>query len=58
MTEDGSRTGAARDVPPPRPVAPAASAGPVEETGLGRAGRAVADAVAGLMGAAARPTRR
>jgi hypothetical protein len=53
MTEDGSRTGAARDVPPPRPVAPAASAGPVEETGLGRAGRAVADAVAGLMGAAA-----
>jgi hypothetical protein len=53
MTENGSRTGAARDVPPPRPVAPATSAVPVEETGLGRAARAVADAVAGLMGSAA-----
>jgi hypothetical protein len=53
MTEDGSRTGAARDVPPPRPVAPSVSAAPVEETGLGRAARAVADAVAGLIGPAA-----
>src|SRR3954468_1002369 len=50
MTENGSRTGAARDVPPPRPVAPTPSAVRVEETGLGRAARAVADAVAGLMG--------
>jgi hypothetical protein len=52
MTENGSRTGAARDVPPPRPVTPAVSAAPVEETGLGRAARAVADAVAGLIGPA------
>jgi len=50
MTEDGSRTGAVRDVPSPRPVPPAVSAAPVEETGLGRAARAVADAVAGLIG--------
>jgi hypothetical protein len=50
MTENGSRTGAARDVPPPRPVASTASAAPVEETGLGRAARAVADAVTGLIG--------
>ncbi|MCF6743569.1 hypothetical protein E9529_04645 [Blastococcus sp. KM273128] len=51
MTE-GSRTGAPRDVPPPRPVAqqdpPAA-----EESSLARAGRAVADAVAGLTGGSA-----
>ena len=53
MTENGSRTGAARDVPPPRPVAPATGTVRVEETGLGRAARAVADAVAGLMGTAA-----
>ena len=52
MTEDGSRTGAVRDVPSPRPVPPAVSAVPVEETGLGRAARAVADAVAGLLGPA------
>ncbi|WP_116450321.1 hypothetical protein [Blastococcus litoris] len=51
MTEHGPRLGAARDVPPPRPVAPPA---PVpEETGLMRAARAVADAVAGLVGGAA-----
>jgi hypothetical protein len=50
MTEHGPRLGAARDVPPPRPVAPPA---PVpEETGLGRAARAVADAVSGLVGSA------
>ncbi|SOD99186.1 hypothetical protein [Blastococcus haudaquaticus] len=48
MTSNGPRTGAARDVPPPRPVAPAPAA--AEETGLGRAARAVADAVAGLVG--------
>ena len=50
MNEDGTRTAAPRDVPPPRPVAaPAAVA--QEETGLGRAARAVAEAVAGLVGA-------
>ena len=50
MTENGSRTGPVRDVPPPRPVA---SPGPVaEDTGLGRAARAVAEAVAGLVGSA------
>jgi hypothetical protein len=52
MTEDGARTGAARDVPPPRPVLPTVSPVPVEETALGRAARAVADAVAGLIGPA------
>ncbi|TQN42313.1 hypothetical protein FHU33_1710 [Blastococcus colisei] len=47
MTDHSARTGAARDVPPPRPVA---SPAPVpEETGLGRAARAVAEAVAGLV---------
>jgi hypothetical protein len=40
------RVGAARDVPPPRPV----PTGAAEETGLGRAARAVADAVSGLVG--------
>jgi hypothetical protein len=46
MTDADPRLGAARDVPPPRPVTTTA----VEETGLGRAARAVADAVAGLIG--------
>jgi hypothetical protein len=50
MTQNGFRTGPARDVPPPRPVPPPVSAAPPEETGLGRAARAVADAVAGLIG--------
>src|SRR3954469_17183687 len=51
MTEEHPRTGAARDVPPPRPVrAPAAAAEPDDSTPLGRAGRAVADAVGGLLG--------
>jgi hypothetical protein len=50
MTEDGPRTGAARDVPPPRPVTPTATAGPVDESGVARAARAVAEAVAGLVG--------
>jgi hypothetical protein len=49
MTEHG-RTGAARDVPPPRPVTPSVTAAPVEDTTLARAARAVADAVAGLIG--------
>ncbi|WP_104523306.1 hypothetical protein [Blastococcus atacamensis] len=42
--------GAPREVPPPRPVSPAAE--PVEESPLARAGRAVADAVAGVAGTA------
>ncbi|MFD2094142.1 hypothetical protein [Blastococcus deserti] len=50
MTEHGPRTGPVRDVPPPRPVAPPVTA--PEETGLGRAARAVVDAVAGLVGSA------
>jgi hypothetical protein len=50
MTDHGSRTGPARDVPPPRPVPPAPATAPVAETGLGRAARAVAEAVAGLVG--------
>jgi hypothetical protein len=52
MTEDGSRTGAARDVPPPRPVPSPAAPAPLDESGVARAGRALADAVAGLVGAA------
>src|SRR3954470_14654774 len=51
MTEEHPRTGAARAAPPPRPVrAPAAAAEPDDSTPLGRAGRAVADAVGGLLG--------
>lgn len=50
MTEHDTRTGAPRDVPPPRPVAAPAAAVAQEETGLGRAARAVAEAVAGLVG--------
>src|SRR5687768_17438214 len=55
MSDGTERTGAARDVPPPRPVRSTASASatPVDEAGLGRAARAVAEAVAGLVGAAA-----
>ncbi|MCF6506339.1 hypothetical protein E9549_02790 [Blastococcus sp. MG754426] len=49
MTE-GSRTGAPRDVPPPRPVAQQDPPATTEESPLARAGRAVADAVAGLTG--------
>jgi hypothetical protein len=49
MSDEGSRTGAARDVPPPRPVgAPATE--PDDGGPLGRAARAVADAVGGLLG--------
>ncbi len=51
MTDSSARTAAPRDVPPPRPVPPEAA--PVEESGLGRAARAVAEAVAGLVGGAA-----
>ncbi len=52
MTDGHPRVGAPRDVPPPRPVAAPAA---VEESGLGRAARAVAEAVAGLGGARAVP---
>ena len=48
MSDSGPRTGAARDVPPPRPVTPQPAV--PEESGLARAARAVADAVAGLVG--------
>ena len=51
MTDADPRLGAARDVPPPRPVASTV----VEETGLGRAARVVADAVAGLVGVRTEP---
>jgi hypothetical protein len=57
MTEDDVRTGAPRDVPPPRPVAPPAAAAPAEDTGLGRTARALAEAVAGAVGAAFGPGR-
>jgi len=50
VNEDSARTAAPRDVPPPRPVAPTPA--PAEEGGLGRAARAVAEAVAGLVGGA------
>ncbi|MGZ4565408.1 MAG: hypothetical protein ACXVX8_07820 [Blastococcus sp.] len=52
MTEHGPRTAAARDVPPPRPVPSQPPSAPVEESGLGRAARALADAVTGLLGGA------
>jgi hypothetical protein len=52
MSADDRRIGAPRDVPPPRPVAAPAAAAAPDETGLGRAARAVADAVAGLVAAA------
>ena len=61
MTEHTQRmTGVPRDVPPPRPVQRAADPGPAADaagpawldpdTGLGRAARALADAVTGLLG--------
>jgi hypothetical protein len=62
MTEPTQRIGAPRDVPPPRPVLPAAPGpdrsgdGPAwlaEDSGLGRAARAVADAVSGLLSGSA-----
>jgi hypothetical protein len=48
MSDGTYRTGAPRDVPPPRPIPSPPAA--VEETGLSRAARAVAEAVAGLVG--------
>lgn len=50
MTDHPFRTAAPRDVPPPRPVVPGPV--PVEDSGLARAARAVAEAVSGLVGAA------
>ena len=55
MSEDGRRTGAPRDVPPPRPVTVRSAHVHVEETGLGQAARALAEAVAGLLGGATGP---
>jgi hypothetical protein len=52
MSEGTHRTGAPRDVPPPRPVVAPDAPPPADETGLGRAARAVAEAVAGLVGPA------
>jgi hypothetical protein len=53
VSDADARTGPARDVPPPRPVPihPGPGAGaPEDGGGLGRAARAVADAVSGLLG--------
>ncbi|HEV7212973.1 MAG TPA: hypothetical protein VGN47_14785 [Blastococcus sp.] len=53
MTEHGPRTAATRDVPPPRPVPSTPSAppsAPAEEGTLGRAARALAEAVGGFLG--------
>jgi hypothetical protein len=55
MTEHDRRTGVPRDVPPPRPIASPTAPVPVEETGLGRAARALAEAVSGLVGGAGGP---
>ncbi|MGY1682151.1 hypothetical protein [Geodermatophilus sp. SYSU D01176] len=60
MTDHRERTGPVRDVPPPRPVVPAATGGataPTAEEGpLSRAGRLLADAVSGLLGGTTEPT--
>jgi hypothetical protein len=69
VTEHRERTGPARDVPPPRPVARTTAGSrptpPADETPLARAGRLLADAVSGLVAgprsrptAAVRPRRR
>ncbi|MFP5372827.1 MAG: hypothetical protein ACLGI3_19060, partial [Actinomycetes bacterium] len=58
MSEDGRRTGAPRDVPPPRPVTVRTQPVPVEDTGLGQAARALAEAVAGLLGGSPGPAAR
>jgi hypothetical protein len=50
MTENGFRTGAPRDVPPPRPVAAPVADARLEDSGAARAARAVAEAVGGLLG--------
>src|SRR4051794_41908858 len=52
MTDGTTRTGAPRAVPPPRPITPQPAYSPADGSGLGRAARAVADAVAGLVGGA------
>ena len=59
MTEQSRRSAQPRDVPPPRPVEPVEGEVVGGETGLGPAARALADAVAGLLGrdaAADQPT--
>ncbi|CCH89330.1 conserved protein of unknown function [Modestobacter italicus] len=50
MTEQSRRSAQPRDVPPPRPVEPVEGEVVGGETGLGPAARALADAVAGLLG--------
>jgi hypothetical protein len=50
MTEGGFRTGAPRDVPPPRPVPGPATDDRLDDGPAARAARAVADAVGGLVG--------
>jgi hypothetical protein len=59
VTHDRERTVPVRDVPPPRPVTPRAAGGPAaapaEEGPLARAGRLLADAVSGLVGAGSEP---
>lgn len=55
MTEEGRRTGAPRDVPPPRPVTVRTQPVRVEDTGLAQAARALAEAVAGLLGGGTGP---
>src|SRR3954465_7238578 len=52
MTDGTTRTGAPRDVPPPRPITPQPAYSPADGSGLGRAARAGRDAVAGLVGGA------
>ena len=59
MTDHGDRTGPVRDVPPPRPVLTGAAGGPTtppaEDGPLARAGRLLAEAVAGLVGGTGGP---
>ncbi|MGY1748663.1 hypothetical protein [Modestobacter sp. SYSU DS0511] len=58
MSESGHRNGAPRDVPPTRPVGATEEplVGEVVGPGLGAAARALADAVAGLLGREAAPS--
>jgi hypothetical protein len=57
VTEHHERTGAPRDVPPPRPVAvpPGSTTTEAPESPLARAGRLLAEAASGLLGGAAAP---
>ncbi|MGY1856841.1 hypothetical protein [Modestobacter sp. SYSU DS0290] len=59
MSQPGHRSGAPRDVPPTRPVGAGEEplVGEVVGSGLGPAARALAEAVAGLLGRDGTPTR-